>query len=534
MTIRNFNSIYSSKSTDIEHGDNGVNKVFEDQWDNRFEGLTLFNSQVSINKSLFVNAKMLANHLDVNGILNTKTLVVSEFTTLNGPSTFNETLTINGHVQENGVDVGDALNVNRGPSTFNDTLNVNCASTLTGALNVTGASTLTGSLDVTGASTLTGAVSCNNSLEVTGASTSSGLTLTVIGPAGVNGNLGVDGICNFETVVCNDSLEVTGASTTLRGSLDVTGVSTFNGAVSCVSTLGVTGAVTLSDALTVNGGSTLNNITGPGKALNVIGNGIDHALYVTGSTVVDGTLGVTGVCHLEGVVCQNSLEVTGASTTLRGSLDVTGVSTFNGAVECKSILKGPSEFIIDPSPFEDNDGTVIIKGNLTVQGNTTTVNSSNLDIKDVNITLAKESTSPVHSDGAGLTINLGADTTAATLLYESNQDNFLLNKQIRLNADPVDENDLARKNYVNKGENINNNSIGFEKLKGFKLKVITDSDVSDIDLTDIDLTVPCVLYVLNKKESLDPTSAMLGTYEFVLYPGFSMHVYDGTVWSSEL
>ena len=391
MTIRNFNSIYSSKSTDIEHGDNGVNKVFEDQWDNRFEGLTLFNSQVSINKSLFVNAKMLANHLDVNGILNTKTLVVSEFTTLNGPSTFNETLTINGHVQENGVDVGDALNVNRGPSTFNDTLNVNCASTLTGALNVTGASTLTGSLDVTGASTLTGAVSCNNSLEVTG-----------------------------------------------------------------------------------------------------------------------------------------------ASTTLRGSLDVTGVSTFNGAVECKSILKGPSEFIIDPSPFEDNDGTVIIKGNLTVQGNTTTVNSSNLDIKDVNITLAKESTSPVHSDGAGLTINLGADTTAATLLYESNQDNFLLNKQIRLNADPVDENDLARKNYVNKGENINNNSIGFEKLKGFKLKVITDSDVSDIDLTDIDLTVPCVLYVLNKKESLDPTSAMLGTYEFVLYPGFSMHVYDGTVWSSEL
>jgi hypothetical protein len=419
MTIRNFNSIYSSKSTDISQVDNDVNQVFEDQWDNRFEGLTLFNSQVSINKSLFVNARLHAEQLSVNqnAVMKSHANVWGEF---------------------------DAAGGNNGLIT-----------------------------------------------------------------------LGTNEVGQVE----------------IRNILYVNGNSTLTGAVSCVSTLGVTGAVTLSDALTVNGGSTLN-ITGPGKALNVIGNGIDHALYVTGKTTVDGILGVTGVCNLEAVVCNDSLEVTGASTTLRGSLDVTGVSTFNGALECKSILKGPSEFIIDPSPFEDNDGTVIIKGNLTVQGNTTTVNSSNLDIKDVNITLAKESTSPVHSDGAGLTINLGADTTAATLLYESNQDNFLLNKQIRLNADPLNGNDLARKSYVNNGANINDNSIGFNKLKGFKLKVITDSD--DIDLTDIDLTVPCVLYVLNKKESLNPTSAMLGGYEFVLYPGFSMHVYDGTVWSSEL
>ena len=37
-------------------------------------------------------------------------------------------------------------------------------------------------------------------------------------------------------------------------------------------------------------------------------------------------------------------------------------------------LEGPSNFIIDPATLGDNTGTVQIKGNLEVLGNTTTIN----------------------------------------------------------------------------------------------------------------------------------------------------------------
>lgn len=51
-------------------------------------------------------------------------------------------------------------------------------------------------------------------------------------------------------------------------------------------------------------------------------------------------------------------------------------------------LRGPSSFIIDPLTYGDNTGTVIIKGNLNVEGTQHTVNSTVVEISDVAITLA--------------------------------------------------------------------------------------------------------------------------------------------------
>ena len=58
MTIRrNFNSIYSSQTTNYNPANIAatelVNAITTNTWDNKFEGLTLFNSQVSVTKSLF-------------------------------------------------------------------------------------------------------------------------------------------------------------------------------------------------------------------------------------------------------------------------------------------------------------------------------------------------------------------------------------------------------------------------------------------------------------------------------------------------
>ena len=45
-------------------------------------------------------------------------------------------------------------------------------------------------------------------------------------------------------------------------------------------------------------------------------------------------------------------------------------------------IKGPTEFIIDPSPVSDNAGTVRIKGNLIVDGTQTVINSNVVEIED--------------------------------------------------------------------------------------------------------------------------------------------------------
>ncbi|AEZ65685.1 virion structural protein and packaging [Cyanophage S-TIM5] len=48
-------------------------------------------------------------------------------------------------------------------------------------------------------------------------------------------------------------------------------------------------------------------------------------------------------------------------------------------------LHGPANFIIDPATIGDNTGTVEIKGNLTVQGTQTTVNSTTVDLDHLSL-----------------------------------------------------------------------------------------------------------------------------------------------------
>lgn len=69
-----------------------------------------------------------------------------------------------------------------------------------------------------------------------------------------------------------------------------------------------------------------------------------------------------------------------------GSLNVSGIATFdNIRIENNviSTLPGTTELYIDPFPDGlSNEGSVIIKGNLQVDGTTTSINSSSVDIND--------------------------------------------------------------------------------------------------------------------------------------------------------
>ena len=89
-------------------------------------------------------------------------------------------------------------------------------------------------------------------------------------------------------------------------------------------------------------------------------------------------------------------------------------------------LRGPATLTIDPTSVGDNTGTVIIKGDLQIDGTTTTINSTTVNIDDKNLVLANGSIDPASADGAGITI----DGASATFNYASTGDKWVANKSI--------------------------------------------------------------------------------------------------------
>jgi hypothetical protein len=112
--------------------------------------------------------------------------------------------------------------------------------------------------------------------------------------------------------------------------------------------------------------------------------------------------------------------------TLTGDLNVTDI-TMTGE------LNGPATFYIDPAPHDpDTDGAtnglVVIRGDLQVDGTTTTVNSTTMDVADLNITLASGAANAAAADGAGLTV----DGASATITYDATNDEWDFNKPLNI------------------------------------------------------------------------------------------------------
>ena len=68
----------------------------------------------------------------------------------------------------------------------------------------------------------------------------------------------------------------------------------------------------------------------------------------------------------------------------------TGISTGNATLP--GYLRGPASFTNDPATHGDNTGTVVIAANLTVNGTTSTINSTTLSVYDKIVRLGDIST----------------------------------------------------------------------------------------------------------------------------------------------
>jgi hypothetical protein len=233
--------------------------------------------------------------------------------------------------------------------------------------------------------------------------------------------LDVNGSNLFEVRENGDA--IIGGVLTVEGS----GTSTFTGDVD------IGGALTVSNGATITAALQSDNMTITGN-LNVYGN------TVLGDSEANDTITIGGRFASNLLFNANDTYDIGDSSNRVNYLYSSNINSTNaviGSVEISGNLisngAGSSILYIDPAPVDSDGGELVIRGNLTVQGTTTTVNSTTVSINDKNIVLADSAANAAAADGAGITI--GGDLYSgvkATITYDGATDHWDFNKPIEL------------------------------------------------------------------------------------------------------
>ena len=119
-------------------------------------------------------------------------------------------------------------------------------------------------------------------------------------------------------------------------------------------------------------------------------------------------------------------------TSVRVNSDVTDLLTGDistGNITTTGYVRGPSTFVIDPATHGDSTGTLRILGGLTVEGTTTTINSTTVTVDDKNVVLAEGAIDSAASDGAGITVN----GSGASILYDHTNSSWDFNRNLIVN-----------------------------------------------------------------------------------------------------
>ena len=121
-----------------------------------------------------------------------------------------------------------------------------------------------------------------------------------------------------------------------------------------------------------------------------------------------------------------------------------------------------------------SDGDLIITGDLQVDGTTTTVNSTVVDIADKNITLGVGAATNAQNDGAGISILLpdASPDEFATILYTNSSDSWSFNKDVGIGTTAPSELLEVRKDSANA-------IIKVQTGGGYDARLILDAPAAD-------------------------------------------------------
>ena len=226
------------------------------------------------------------------------------------------------------------------------------------------------------------------------------------------------------------------AQTRARASISVTG-----GNLAYDSSTGVLQLTDneIRDAISAGGNLSYNNSTGVMSyttptmytdadaqgAITVTDAGGDGSLAYSGGTITyTGPSAAEVRAHLS---AGTGVTYSSGAISIGQSVATTATPTF-GNITTTGYIAGPASMVIDPAGVGDNTGTVVIAGNLQVDGTTTTINSTTVSIDDLNFTIASDAADSSAANGAGITIG-GA---SATMLYTHATTSFDFNKPVNV------------------------------------------------------------------------------------------------------
>jgi hypothetical protein len=166
---------------------------------------------------------------------------------------------------------------------------------------------------------------------------------------------------------------------------------------------------TITSAANITGGNitTVGLVTATG---NITGGNLS-------GTLVTGTLTTAAQTNVTSLGTLTSLSVTGNTTggnfTTSGTISVGGITLSGNLI----VGAGPT-LTIDPNGSGGTDGNVVITGNLTVNGTTTTINSNTITTNDLQINMANNAANATAANNGGIGVG-PAGAEYATLLYNT-------------------------------------------------------------------------------------------------------------------
>ena len=161
----------------------------------------------------------------------------------------------------------------------------------------------------------------------------------------------------------------------------------------------------------------------------LVGGSIDTT-HIADAQITTAKIGTNQVTSAK--IAQNSV---GARHIADGSITDTqlGSGAFTmGTITTTGQIRGPASLTIDPATVGDNTGTVVIAGNLQVDGSTTTINSTQLSVVDKKITVGKGSGSSSAANESGFEVGVGSDGASSnpSMLYSHSGTKFVINKSL--------------------------------------------------------------------------------------------------------
>jgi hypothetical protein len=315
-----------------------------------------------------------------------------------------------------GAGIGGQLNVAGAVNKF--TGNTGSTSTTTGTVVVTGGAGISENLYVGGNTVLTGSltVASNGSpqavdIEATtlniqssqaanlGVNTNSAVTYTLTidavnaGAGGANMDLNVKSDFTLDaTTVSIDSTDNSNLSMTANSASNKTLAIDATNAGAGEAIIAVGSADTDQIVLTTNSASGTVDLNG--YLVNIDATTLDANANIV-NIDTSGLSDAVNVTTTDTNIKSDTIDIIGKNGTADSTVNVTGqLNVDNIRIDGNTIssVDGSNTLYIDPAPTNDNGGTLVIKGNLQVDGTTTTVNSTIVTIDDPVFVLGGDTT----------------------------------------------------------------------------------------------------------------------------------------------